>query len=147
MGVCASSPHSSSSFIPKTTTESSVRKGAAPRASESFRRPSSIMVMDMLGGIKEFKQPIPASAVLSENPNCFLCNSESMYIGTCMPRLPDHDHLLPGRIYFLVPLSLSHSPLSLTLLCDLAVKASSALQNPNNSNNNNNKPSLPRRTI
>ncbi|KHN42032.1 hypothetical protein glysoja_003772 [Glycine soja] len=55
-----------------------------------------------------------------------------VHIGTCMPRVPDEEELLAGRIYFLVPLSHSDTPLSLPLLCDLAVKAGSALPNPNN---------------
>uniref|UniRef100_A0A368UIM9 SCP domain-containing protein n=1 Tax=Glycine max TaxID=3847 RepID=A0A368UIM9_SOYBN len=132
MGACASSPSAK-------TTAASVNKGGggggAP-ASESFRRPSSIMVMDMLGRINEYKQPIPARNVLSENPHFYLCNSETVHIGTCMPRVPDEEELLPGRIYFLVPLSHSDSPLSLPLLCDLAVKAGSALPNPNNNSYN-----------
>lgn len=128
MGVCASS-HSHSPTTTKTTT--TIKHGGERAASESFRRPSTIVVIDMEGGIiKEYKNPISASEVVSsDNPRCFLCNSEAMYIGTCMPRVPDDEELLPGRIYFLVPLSLSHHPLSLTLLCDLAVKASSALAN------------------
>ncbi|CAJ1929891.1 unnamed protein product [Sphenostylis stenocarpa] len=127
MGACASSPSAT------TITTAWVKEGGdGARASESFRRPSSIMVMDMAGRIKEFKKPIPARTVLSDNPHCYLCNSESVHIGTCMPRVPDEEELLPGRIYFLVPLSYSHSPLSLNLLCDLAVKAGSALSNPNN---------------
>ncbi|XP_027362664.1 STS14 protein-like [Abrus precatorius] len=126
MGACASS-HSAT--MTKTTSASA--KGGIACATESFRRPSSIVVMDMMGGTKEYRQPIPASMVLSENPNCYLCNSESMYIGTCMPRMADEEELQPGRIYFLVPLSHFHSPLSLRLLCDLAVKASTALVKTN----------------
>lgn len=133
MGACASSPSS------KTTTTVSVKmkkSGGGARLpeseSESFRRPSSIMVMDMQGKVKEYKQPVPAKSVLSENSRCYLCNSESVHLGTCMPRVPDDEVLLPGRIYFLVPLSHSDSPLNVPLLCDLAVKAASALSNPNN---------------
>ncbi|KAK7307583.1 hypothetical protein VNO77_40778 [Canavalia gladiata] len=141
MGVCASSPSAT------TKTISAGRKGGVGRRSQSFRGPSSIVVMDMVGGSKEYRQPIPASLVLSENPSCYLCNSESMYIGTCMPRVPDEEYLLPGRIYFLVPLFHSHSPLSLPLLCDLAVKTSSALANPNNYRTDSNRASVHRRSI
>ncbi|TKY70510.1 hypothetical protein E2542_SST06800 [Spatholobus suberectus] len=136
MGACASSPSA------KTTT---AKGGGARASSESFRRPPSIMVMDMLGKIKEYKQPIPARTVLSENPRCYLCNSESVHVGTCMPRVPDEEELQPGRIYFLVPLSHSHSPLSLPLLCDLAVKAGSALPNPNSNKSRRNRASVTRR--
>ncbi|RDX98517.1 hypothetical protein CR513_18531, partial [Mucuna pruriens] len=139
MGVCASSPSS------KTTTASGKKSGGA-RASESFRRPSSIMVMDMVGKITEYKQTVTARTVLSDNPHCYLCNSESVHIGTCMPHVPHDEELLPGRIYFLLPLSHSDSPLSLPLLCDLAVKAASALSNPTITyHTHSKKPSVPRR--
>ncbi|KAE9606740.1 hypothetical protein Lal_00025914 [Lupinus albus] len=121
MGSCVSSLHSTPAT--KTTAK------AKARDTESFRRASTIVVMDMKGRIMEYTHPIPASHVISDDPAFFLCNSESLYIGTCMPRVPDEEELLPGRIYFLVPLSQSHNPLSLTLLCDLAVKASYALAN------------------
>ncbi|XP_028763965.1 uncharacterized protein LOC114722176 [Neltuma alba] len=94
---------------------------------ESFRRPSAIMVMDLEGGFKELKQPVTASSVIADNPNCFLCDSESIYLGTCLPPVPEEELLRPGQIYFLVPLSQAHQPLSLSTLCDLAIKASSAL--------------------
>ncbi|KAL1354751.1 hypothetical protein HN51_006809 [Arachis hypogaea] len=134
MGACASS-HSHSKF-PTTPSKTKAPSSSSLTASkrrdagvfESFRRPSSIMVMDMEGkGIREYPRPIPASHVVSETPGCFLCNSESLHVGTCMPRVPDDEDLLPGRIYFLVPASKSREPLTLPLLCDLAVKASSAL--------------------
>ncbi|CAL0331833.1 unnamed protein product [Lupinus luteus] len=121
MGACVSSLNSTPAT--KTTAKPKARDA------ESFRRASTIMVMDMKGEIMEYMHPIPASHVISDNPAFFLCNSESLYIGTCMPRVPDEEELLPGRIYFLVPLSQSHNPLSLTLLCDLAIKASYALAN------------------
>jgi hypothetical protein len=126
MGVCASRHDRK---ITKKTT-----KGGVDFTSESFRRPSSIMVMNIsTGAIKEYKQPIRANVVVSENnddKNCFyLSNAESMCIDTCMPRVPDEEELLPGRIYFIVPLSHSDFPLSLSFLCDLAVKVSSAIDN------------------
>ncbi|XP_054775933.1 uncharacterized protein LOC129284467 [Prosopis cineraria] len=96
-------------------------------AEGSFRRPSAIMVMDLEGGFKELKQPVTARSVIADNPNCFLCNSESIYLGTCLPPVPEEEQLRPGRIYFLVPLSQAHQPLSLSALCDLAIKAASAL--------------------
>ncbi|XP_012574555.1 uncharacterized protein [Cicer arietinum] len=139
MGVCASC-HNVKRIT--TTRGGNVKGGVgvgvsvAPPpslSSESFRRPSSIMLMNIsTGSIKEYNQPIPANVVVSENSNnntnCYyISNAESMCIGTCMPRVPDEEELLPGRIYFLVPISHSNFPLSLPLLCDLAVKVSSAL--------------------
>ncbi|KAI4327531.1 hypothetical protein L6164_019980 [Bauhinia variegata] len=121
MGVAASSH--SQSRMDKRDRDVTRR----PAAQGSFRRPSTIMVIDLEGRIKEFKQAIEAKLIISQNPNCFLCNSESMYIGTSIPRVPDEEVLRPGQIYFLIPLSQANKPLSLPALCDLAIKASSAL--------------------
>ncbi|XP_058777927.1 uncharacterized protein LOC131652158 [Vicia villosa] len=134
MGVCASCHNAKTTHTPKTAASGKDGGSAPPRASESFRRPSSIMVMNIsTGAIKEYKQPISANAVVSEinksNNCCYISNAESMCIGTCMPRVSDEEELLPGRIYFIVPISHSNYPLSLPLLCDLAVKVSSALAN------------------
>ncbi|XVE87233.1 hypothetical protein DITRI_Ditri18aG0100100 [Diplodiscus trichospermus] len=54
-----------------------------------------------------------------------------MSIGTCVPHVPDDEELQPGQIYFLLPLSQSHKPLSLPDLCSLAIKASSDLSSSN----------------
>ncbi|GMI76919.1 hypothetical protein like AT3G50800 [Hibiscus trionum] len=81
----------------------------------------------MEGRVQELKQSIQAKNIISRNPNCFLCSSESIGIGTCMPQLPDDEELQPGRIYFLLPVSYSHKPVSLPDLCALAIKASSSL--------------------
>lgn len=135
MGVCASCHNVKTTHTRKRAARGKDGGSGIPRAAESFRRPSSIMVMDISSGaIKEYKQPISASVVVSENNNnnnncCYISNAESMCIGTCMPRVPDEEELLPGRIYFIVPLSHSSHPLTLPLLCDLAVKVSSALAN------------------
>ncbi|CAK8539808.1 unnamed protein product [Lathyrus sativus] len=134
MGVCASCHNVKTTHTKKRAASGKDGGSGTPRASESFRRPSSIMVMNISNGaIKEYKQPISASFVVSENNDnnncCYISNAESMCIGTCMPRVPDEEELLPGRIYFIVPLSHSSYPLTLPLLCHLAVKVSSALAN------------------
>ncbi|KAI4314900.1 hypothetical protein L6164_027763 [Bauhinia variegata] len=126
MGVCASSRCRDKKVISGWAKSTSKGEGESSRRA-SIRSSSAITVIELEGGIKELKQAMEAKVVISQNPNCFLCNSESMYIGTCMPRLPDEEMLLPGQIYFLVPLSQANKPLSLPLLCELAIKASSAL--------------------
>ncbi|PON44730.1 hypothetical protein TorRG33x02_330300 [Trema orientale] len=77
--------------------------------------------------LEELKQPLKAAQVLSRTPNCFLCSSESMFVGAHPPQLGPDDYLQLGQIYFLLPLSHSRAPLSLPDLCALAIKASSAL--------------------
>ena len=85
------------------------------------------MVMDLHGHIKELKPPVTARTVISDHPDCFLCDSESVYLGTCLPPVPEEEELRRGQIYFVVPLSLANQPLSLSSLCDLAIKAASVL--------------------
>ena len=91
--------------------------------------PPTAMVIDLDGGLPEFKQPIKACYVLSQNPNCFLCSSETMFIGSHVPHVADDEELQLGQIYFLMPISKSQTPLSLQDLCALGIKASTALNN------------------
>lgn len=89
--------------------------------------PSTAKLIDLDGKLQEFRHPIIAGHILSHNPNCFLCCSDSMYINSSLPLIPKNEELQLGQIYFLLPLSKSHIPLSLQDLCALAIKASSAL--------------------
>lgn len=109
-------------------TCSSSHSKAKP-ADDQLPRPSSpsAKVVDMEGRLQEFRRLITAADVLSGHPNCYLCNSDSMLINSTSPQFPKDDVLQLGQIYFLMPLSKSLTPLSLQDLCDLAVKASRAL--------------------
>ncbi|KAH7835111.1 hypothetical protein Vadar_022960 [Vaccinium darrowii] len=91
--------------------------------------PPTAMVIDLEGKLQNFSQPIKASEILSQNPNCFLGSSETMFIGSHVPQVPNNEELQLGQIYFLIPISKSRTPLSLQDLCALAIKASSALDN------------------
>lgn len=93
--------------------------------------PSTSKIVHLDGKLQEFLHPIQAGLILSQNPNCFLCSSESMFINSHAPQVPDKEELQLGQIYFLMPLSKSRSPLSLQDLCILAVKASAAIAHPN----------------
>uniref|UniRef100_A0A7C8YQ89 Uncharacterized protein n=1 Tax=Opuntia streptacantha TaxID=393608 RepID=A0A7C8YQ89_OPUST len=94
----------------------------------------SIMVVHSDGRLEEFNQPIRASHILSQHPNSFLCSSESMYVDSIVPQIPEDEELELGQIYFLLPMSQSHKVLTLQDLCGLAIKASLALgfTTPNN---------------
>ncbi|XVE94096.1 hypothetical protein REPUB_Repub01dG0251500 [Reevesia pubescens] len=83
------------------------------------------------GRLEEFRQSMKASLVLSQNPNCFLCNSELMYVNSRLPHVPEDEELQLDQIYFLMPRCKSLTPLSLQELCSLAIKASSALSHLN----------------
>ncbi|KAK9284760.1 hypothetical protein L1049_023937 [Liquidambar formosana] len=113
MGLCVSS-------------ESAKRKGGG-RDGESIKLLSTAKVIHVDGRVQEFNQPILAGSITSQNPNCFLCSSESMSIGTCVPHVREDEELHAGQIYFLMPLSRAHTPLSLPDLCSLAIKASSTM--------------------
>ncbi|KAG5526563.1 hypothetical protein RHGRI_032744 [Rhododendron griersonianum] len=91
--------------------------------------PPTAMVVDLDGGLQEFRKPIRAGKILSQNPNCFLCSSETMFVASHVPHVPNNEELQLGTIYFLIPTSKSQTPLSLQDLCALAIKASSALNN------------------
>ncbi|KDP31829.1 hypothetical protein JCGZ_12290 [Jatropha curcas] len=93
------------------------------------RSPSSstIKIIDNDGKLQELKQPIKAGDITAKNPDSFLCSSESMYLGMCIPHVPEEEELQLDQIYFLLPQCQAHKPLSLPHLCSLAVKASSAL--------------------
>ncbi|KAE8651930.1 hypothetical protein Csa_006329 [Cucumis sativus] len=124
MGVCASTQ------TPLTRNpKCGVKFPKQQQQQQQLLNLDSIKVVHMDGFIEEFSDPIKASKITSRNPNFFLCNSEQMLIGSCVPSLSSDENLQMGQIYFLLPLSLAHSPLSLPDLCNFAIKASSALRN------------------
>ncbi|XVF00641.1 hypothetical protein REPUB_Repub04eG0018500 [Reevesia pubescens] len=94
--------------------------------------PATTKIIYPNGKLQEFRQPIKASLILSQNPNCFLCNSELMYVNSRLPQVPEDEELQLDQIYFLMPESKSQAPLSLQELCLLAIKASTALSHLNN---------------
>ncbi|KAK7264338.1 hypothetical protein RJT34_31945 [Clitoria ternatea] len=107
MGTCASTQYSS--------------KGG------NHRWESMVNIVQLDGTLQQFREPIKAWHVLSQNPNCFICCSESMYVGSPMPSVVPSEELQLGHIYFLVPLCKSKVPLSLEDLCALAIKANAVL--------------------
>nr|DAD21789.1 TPA_asm: hypothetical protein HUJ06_023252 [Nelumbo nucifera] len=119
MGICTSS----------RTSKAEERGGG-----ESSFRMSTAKIIHVDGRLQEFRQPTTTGHVISQNPNCFLCSSESMNLDSCVPRLADDEELQIGQIYFLLPLSQSNNPLSLSNLCALAIKASKALGTKHNLN-------------
>ncbi|RZC45496.1 hypothetical protein C5167_038449 [Papaver somniferum] len=114
MGVCASS---------ETTRRRP--SGGGIMSSESTAK-----VIHTDGRLQEFKQPIRAEHILSQNPNCFLCSSETMYVDMIIPKMDETEELQMGQVYFLLPLSHSRQPLTISELCALAIKASSVLPRP-----------------
>ncbi|EEF40074.1 uncharacterized protein LOC125370589 [Ricinus communis] len=125
MGLCASSPIGKGSENQKTGSRNT--KQHYYYSSSSSSSSTTIMVIHGDGKLQVLKQATKARKIRSQNPNYFLCSSESMSIGTCVPHMQDDEDLQMGQIYFLLPLSQSRKPLLLPDLCALAVKANSAL--------------------
>ncbi|KAK3022993.1 hypothetical protein RJ639_044987 [Escallonia herrerae] len=90
---------------------------------------STAKVIRLDGKLQEFRHPIKAGHILSDNPNSFLCSSEAMHVDSPVPRLLADEDLQLGQMYFLLPTSMSPASLSLPDLCSLAIKASTALSN------------------
>ncbi|KAK9988195.1 hypothetical protein SO802_028434 [Lithocarpus litseifolius] len=88
---------------------------------------STAKIIHLDGNLQQLKQPIKAGHIFSQNPYCFLCSSDSMFIDAHVPQVPKDEELQLGKIYFLMPLSQSHKPLCLQELCAVALKASTAL--------------------
>ncbi|KAK7257911.1 hypothetical protein RIF29_32232 [Crotalaria pallida] len=107
MGICASSQFAS--------------KG------EKLSWQSKVNIVHLDGKLQQLKEPTKAWVVLSQNPDCFICSSESMYVGSPMHPLAPNQELQLGHIYFLVPRSKSRTPLSIEDLCALTIKADAAL--------------------
>ncbi|KAK1300122.1 hypothetical protein QJS10_CPB13g00126 [Acorus calamus] len=85
-------------------------------------------VIHVDGTLLEYPKPTTALQVVLHNPNHYLCHSESMHVDCMAPHVPEEEELLPGQLYFLIPLHRSHVPLSLPDLCELAVLAGDALR-------------------
>ncbi|MED6168359.1 hypothetical protein PIB30_010982 [Stylosanthes scabra] len=103
---------------------------------------SCVNIVHLDGTLQQLKKPLKAWHVLSQNPNCFLCSSESMNVGSTMQGVDPSEELQLDHIYFLVPRIRSRVPLSMKELGELAFKANAALAHNNNNNNfvfNNNK--------
>ncbi|KAI4298386.1 hypothetical protein L6164_031954 [Bauhinia variegata] len=93
----------------------------------SFCWQTTVNIIHSDGRLEQLKEKMKAEHFLSQNPNCFMCCSESMFVGSLIPRVDPSEELQLDHIYFLMPLSKSHVPLSLEDLCKLAIKAHAAL--------------------
>lgn len=83
------------------------------------------------GCLLEFPAETTVRAVLADPGdhllNTFLCSSDELYFNAKIPALAADDTLRLGQLYFLLPLSKLHHPLSGADMAELAVRASVAL--------------------
>ncbi|KAL1361934.1 hypothetical protein HN51_010242 [Arachis hypogaea] len=110
---------------------------------------SCVNIVHLDGSLQQLKKPLKAWHVLSQNPNCFICSSESINVGSTMKAVDPSEELQLDHIYFIVPRIRSRVPLSMQDLGQLAFKANAALAHSSSNNNNfkpcNNKVPLSRR--
>lgn len=89
--------------------------------------PSAAQIIHWNGRLQELWHPIKAGEILSQNPNCFLCSSETMNVNSVPLQMAKDEQLQIGQLYFIIPISKLQAKFSLQDLCKLAVKASKAL--------------------
>jgi len=94
--------------------------------SDSAHMTAIVITVD--GSLKEYTGPVTVSSVLGPcRPSFFLCNSDNLYLDTCIPALDSEVVLDPGQVYFVLPVAKLGHPLSVSDMAGMAVKASSAL--------------------
>lgn len=57
----------------------------------------------------------------------FVCDSDDLEFGECVPAMDDDDELVPGKLYFVLPVIYLKRPIKAEEMASLAVKASTAL--------------------
>lgn len=79
------------------------------------------------GNLQEYPYPVKVSHVLQTNPSSFICNSDDMDFDDVVEPISDDDELVPGQLYFALPLTRLKRPIQREEMAALAVKASMAL--------------------
>lgn len=104
---------------------------------------SSANVITLNGQLRQFPIPLTVSQLLlqidSESKSkskseseSFVCNSDSLYYDEHIQAMDSSEELESGQIYFILPNSKLHYPLSASDMAALAVKASVAISSINN---------------
>ncbi|PIA55581.1 hypothetical protein AQUCO_00700114v1 [Aquilegia coerulea] len=88
---------------------------------------STIKVIHQDGKLTEFSYPVKVSQVLQKNPSCFVCNSDEMEFNDFVLAMKGDEHLQPGQLYFVFPLTRLKYPIQAEEMAALAVKATTAL--------------------
>jgi len=82
----------------------------------------------MNGQLDEFPAPVTVKRMLQNHPTQFICSSRDLFAVNCRPLQPEEDLRL-GELYFLLPLSILDSDLSVENLVALAAKLNAAARN------------------
>lgn len=100
---------------------------------------ATVKVILQDGRLQEFAFPVKVSQVLGKNPSCFLSNMDDMDFDSFISAINGDEDLLPGRLYFALPVSWLKSPLRGEKMASLAVKASLALKRKGGGGHGDNK--------
>ncbi|XP_074586271.1 uncharacterized protein LOC141841966 [Curcuma longa] len=108
---------------------SSSATAAADGGSEHHRYSLTAKVITTDGSLLEYPAESKVRDALSGQriSNSFICSSDELYCNAKIRALSAADPLLPGHLYFLLPLSKLDYPLSGSDMAALAVRASVAL--------------------
>ncbi|KAJ3677683.1 hypothetical protein LUZ60_003407 [Juncus effusus] len=99
----------------------------------AYNQSSTAKVITINGVLIEYSSASMVSEVLVSNTHnntsagAFICSSDELYFDAYIPVLPHHTWLELDQIYFILPLSMLHRPLSAQDMASLALKASLAL--------------------
>ncbi|XP_058106368.1 uncharacterized protein LOC131249585 [Magnolia sinica] len=91
---------------------------------------STAKVISVDGTLHEYSVPATVAHVLKserESDSLFVCNSDKLYFDQRIPPLDPSEELQVGQIYFVLPISKLHYPLTASDMAAMAVKASEAL--------------------
>lgn len=79
------------------------------------------------GSLREFGVQIKAEEIILQNPDHFLCNSDSLYIDQYMVPVNSEEELEMGQLYFLLPLCKLQYVLSMSDMAAMLKRANSAI--------------------
>ncbi|CAN8254779.1 unnamed protein product [Cochlearia groenlandica] len=95
-------------------------------SSEPLRTETTKLILQD-GTLQEFSSPVKAWQILQKNPTSFICNSDSMDFDDAVSALSGNEDLVPGELYFVLPMTWLNQPLKAEQMASLAVKASYAM--------------------
>ncbi|KAL5977560.1 hypothetical protein ACLOJK_041458 [Asimina triloba] len=97
--------------------------------------PAAAKVVPVNGALRQYSVPVTAGHVLKReaaaedvSEKLFVCNSDTLYFDEKIPALDASDSLQAGQIYFVLPSSKLHYPLTAADMAAMAVKASEAMR-------------------
>ena len=88
----------------------------------------AVKVVFVDGRVEEYTRPVNAAQLMLENPIQFVCDSVDLKVGHRIPGLAADEELEPRGLYFLLPMNMLYSMLTVDDMVSLSYKASKALK-------------------